>query len=198
MSQNTVVSAPFRTVRPKLDLMWLRFQDVAPAADESYPNGVIASLKIVGDKIGGHVKTNFDLGVKDIQDHPTQYPTQPIGFTNACATRLSYVLNYNGIHVPKSPLWKSVTGADHNNYIYQVDGMRVFLQQTFGDPDIKEGTTARPEDFKGKKGIMVFDLHFSDASGHATLWNGTKAIDEDFFHPRAGLTLSAVKLWECP
>jgi hypothetical protein len=111
---------------------------------------------------------------------------------------MSYVLNSTGVNIPKSPLWKSVTGADNKNYIYQVEGMRAFLLQTFGEPDIDRGATARPEDFKGKKGIIIFDVHFTDASGHATLWDGTKAVDEDYFHPRPGAALSRVRLWQCP
>jgi hypothetical protein len=177
--------------------MCLRFQDVAPSANETYPEGVIESLQKVGDRIGGHVKLNFDLGIKDIRDHPDQYPTHPAGFTNACATRMSYVLNYCGVHIAKSSLWQTVTGADNNNYIYRVEGIRAFLLHTFGDADIVKGPTARIEDFQGKKGIMVFDLNFSDASGHATLWNGRNAVDEDYFHPRPGLSLGAVRLWLC-
>lgn len=44
----------------------------------------------------------------------------------------------------------------------------------------------------GKKGIIVFDVSFSDATGHADLWNGEKCAYNDYFD-RA----SKVYLWIC-
>lgn len=167
-------------------------------ADESYPDGVIASLKKVGDTIGGLVKRNFDMGIEDIQRSPGWYPVSPTGFTNACATRLSYVLNHSGAPIPTSHLWSTVTGADHKNYIFRVRDMRTYLPHAFGPPEIDKGEGATAEDFAGKRGIMVFDVNFADASGHATLWDGERAVDEDYFHPRTGLTLLGVRLWVCP
>ena len=76
--------------------------------------------------------------------------------------------------------------------------MKTFLPHTFGKADIEKGLRARPEDFSGKKGIIVFDVTFADASGHVTLWNGSKAVDEDYFHPRPGANLLGVRLWVCP
>jgi Type VI secretion system (T6SS), amidase effector protein 4 len=188
-----------RVIRPSLDLMWIRFKDVEPVYPENYPDGVAASLRKVGEKIGGHVKMNFDKGALEIEQNPDprNYPAHPVGFTNACATRLSYVLNYSGVPIPKSNLWESVSGADHKNYIYKVKGIKTFLLQTFGEPDIQKGFGARPGDFTGKKGIIVFDVAFPDASGHATLWNGVRAVDEDYFSPRSGIQLGGVRLWVC-
>lgn len=183
--------------RPSFDHMWMMYKQIAPSADESYPNGVVESLRRVGDKIGGHVKINIDLGIQEILDHPDSFPTDPEGFTNACAIRLSYVLNKSGVHIPKAATWTSVTGSDHQNYIYTVGGIRSFLRRTFGEPDIKKGSGARSHDFAARRGIIVFDLHFSDATGHATLWNGTGAADHDYFRPKQGLILSAGKLWAC-
>ena len=178
--------------------MWLRFQDVAPVTNESYPADVIKSLRKVGDKIGGVIQKNFEMGVQDIEKSPDSYPTNPVGFTNACATRMSYVLNYSGVPITKNSLWQTVSGADHKNYIFRVRDMKAFLPHIFGKPDIEKGPQARPEDFSGKKGIIVFDVTFSDASGHVTLWNGTQAVDEDYFHPRPGAHLLGVRLWVCP
>lgn len=185
------------TKRPKFDQMWTLYQNIAPSSDESYPDGVIDSLQTVGDIIGGHVKINIDLGIQEIKNHPDNFPVNPQGFTNACAIRISYVLNKSGIHIPKSTRWNSVTGSDHQNYIYQVEGIRAFLLHTFGAPDVDKGVSAQPDDFADMKGMMVFDLHFADASGHATLWNGSSAADHDYFLPREGLTLTRVRLWKC-
>jgi hypothetical protein len=182
--------------------MWAAFQEVAPPPDQSYPNGVIESLRIVGDKIGGHVKINIDLGIQDIaesfKDDPFSFPKKPVGFTNACSIRMSYVFNKCGVHIPKSKLWSTVTGGDHRNYIYHVNEIKVFLLHMFGEPDLMKGHGAQPSGFAGRKGIMVFDVQFSDSSGHATLWNGTRAVDHEYFNPGGRLTLSGVKLWECP
>jgi hypothetical protein len=191
------------TSRPSLDHMWLLFQDVAPGPDRSLPNGAIANLRKVGDRIGGHVKINIDQGIKDISDYvienPGQFPVSPKGFTNACSIRLSYVLNRSGVHISRSTLWETVTGGDHANYIYRLAGIRAFLSHTFGRPDIHKGLGAQKSDFSGKQGIIVFDLNFSDASGHATLWSGDDAADEDYFTPDVpGLVLRGVKLWICP
>ena len=186
------------SVRPKLDTMWRRFQDVVPLNDESYPDGVIKSLQTVGDKIGGGVKKNFDMGIEDIRNSTASYPVSPSGFTNACATRLSYLLNYSGFPIGINGLWQTVSGADHKNYIFRVRDMKTFLPHTFGKPDIDKRPRSQPEDFAGKKGIIVFDVHFSDASGHATLWDGTKAVDEDYSNPRPGAALQGVRLWVCP
>ncbi len=186
--------------RPRFAMMWAIYTDVAPVADETYLDGVIASLSKVGDKIGGTVKKNFDQGVADIRASPSgAYPSHPTGFTNACATRMSYVLNYSGVPVPKLDGF-TVTGADHKNYIFRVRKMEESIGQIFGPPDVAKGPDASRKDFAGKTGIIAFDVPFADASGHVTLWNGTKAVDEDYFEPqsRHNLPLVGARLWICP
>lgn len=185
--------------RPKFELMWVFFQDVAPDPDQSYPQGVIKSLAKVGDKIGGAVKRNFDQGIQDIQNSPGSYPAAPTGFTNGCATRMSYCLNNSGVPIAKIA-GQTVTGADDKNYIYRVRQMEAFIGERFGSPDISKGSQAIRADFAGKKGIIAFGVPFSDASGHVTLWNGQQAADEDYFEAgsRHGLPLIGARLWICP
>ena len=62
------------------------------------------------------------------------------------------------------------------------------MNDYFGPPTIK-GTTR--EDVSNRTGIIEFKVHFSDATGHFDIWNGTDAKYEDFFG-RA----YAVYLWE--
>lgn len=63
--------------------MWNRFSYI-------YGDG---KINTVGEKIGGHVKQNIDIGKKD-----------PLhGFTNACAIRMSYALNYSGVLIMPGP-----------------------------------------------------------------------------------------------
>ncbi len=185
--------------RPLLTQLWTLFQDVAPVSQEPYPVGTIKNLTRIGDKIGGAVKKNFDLGIADIQSSPGAYPVHPLGFTNGCATRMSYILNYSGVSIPRLPDG-TITGADHKNYIFRVADIKAFLPQRFGAPDIAKDSTAGAADFAGRKGIIAFDVQFTDASGHVTLWDGKQAVDEDYFDAasRHGAKLSGVSLWLCP
>jgi len=185
--------------RPNLAMMWTRFADVGPMNSGGYPRGTIADLRRIGDKIGGAVKANFDAGIKDIEGSPGGFPPHPLGFTNGCATRMSYVLNYDGVHIPQIS-GETVTGADKKNYIFRVRTMDSFLSRTFGKPDIAKGANSVPTDFRGKKGIIAFAVQFSDASGHITLWNGEAAVDEAYFTPetRHGAAMLGAKLWICP
>lgn len=133
-------------------------------------NEINVSVSIVGKKIGGNVGLNIALGEED--------PTQ--GFTNACAIRMSYVLNYSGYKV-KRGTWKTVSGADKNWYIYRVKDFLSYMHTVYGKPDktVKNPTI---HDFKGMNGILIFTVNgWSDASGHATLWNGKTCSDHCYF-----------------
>jgi hypothetical protein len=186
--------------------MWNAFQDVAPPPQppinsiEDDRGYLITELRVIGDHIGGHVKMNIDLGIKDIEAFRGRsiYPPHPIGFTNGCATRLSYVLNRAGAIIAQGAGWRTVSGADHYNYIYTVREMKLFLLAAFGQPDLQMGPGAQPANFGGRQGIIIFDVAFSDATGHATLWDGARAVDHDYFYPGRGLTCAGVHLWECP
>ena len=93
----------------------------------------------VGNKIGGKVKQNIDLGIKE--------PT--LGFTNACALRISYSLNYSGVIVNRG-IWKTVSGSDKKWYIYRVRDLVKFLTQSFGALT-KQLKIQNHKDFKGEK-----------------------------------------------
>ena len=145
--------------RPKFAILWGNFTSI-------YGDGKGTT---VGNKIGGKVKENIDLGVKE--------PT--LGFTNACALRMSYSLNYSGIPIVRG-IWQTVSGGDKKWYIYRVRDLLKFLTHTFGKPD-KTVKNPRPSDFKGEQGILVFNVNWNDASGHATLWNGATCSDHCYF-----------------
>lgn len=66
--------------RPAFALAWTKFKYIFGDGD------VIG----VGEKIGGKIKFNIDLGASDPN----------LGFTNACAIRMSYVFNQAGLTVP--------------------------------------------------------------------------------------------------
>lgn len=101
------------------------------------------------------------------------------GFTNACAIRMSYSLNNSGFLIQKG-IWKTVSGGDKKQYIYRVSDLLKYLTSTFGKPD-KTVKSPKPSDFAGVKGILVFGVQWSDATGHATLWNGSTCSDHCYF-----------------
>jgi hypothetical protein len=86
-------------IRPFFGTAWAKFSEVnVPVAD-------------VGKKIGGKVEQNIKSGV----------------FQNACPIRMSYVLNYTGVPIPRSS-YAVVSGADGKWYMYRVNDMMSFLE----------------------------------------------------------------------
>lgn len=122
-------------------------------------------VKMVGAKIGGNVQKNTDLDPR------------LGGFVNACPIRMSYVLNKTRFPIAKSPLYKSVSGADGKQYLYRVTEMMEYLERYFGKPD-KHVRHPVPKDFAKMKGILVVKGHgWDNAAGHVTLWNGFTCSD---------------------
>ncbi len=154
--------------RPSFSPMWVNFITI-------YGKGDIVD---VGNMIGEKVKQNIDLGVKDPK----------LGFTNACAIRMSYALNNSGVIVSRG-IWSTVSGKNKKWYIYRVRDLIKFLSHSFGPPD-KTAKNPQPKDFNGEKGLLVFSVNWSDATGHATLWNGNTCSDRCHF-PVA----SEVSIW---
>jgi len=99
------------------------------------------------------------------------------GFQNACPIRMSYVLNKTGFAVRKSPRYAMVSGADQMQYIYRVEDMMRYLEDTLGKPD-KTTKSPKTSDFTGMKGIIVVKGHgWGNARGHVTLWDGMRCSD---------------------
>lgn len=140
-----------------------------------YGDGTVPS---VGRKIGGKVGDNIALGVKDPK----------AGFTNGCAIRMSYALNYSSSPVPRGT-WSTVSGGDGKWYIFRVRDLIAYLHHAFGKAD-KTVKSPKPSDFAGMKGILVFNVQWRDATGHVTLWNGLTCSDHCYF-PMA----SEASLW---
>ncbi len=146
--------------RPAFLTMWSKFNEI-------YGDGTVAS---VGKKIGGKVEENIKLGEKDPES----------GFTNACAIRMSYALNYSGVTVTRGS-WSTVSGGDKKWYIFRVVDMMRFLNHSFGKSD-KIKKSPKQSDFAKQQGIIVFNVSgWSSASGHATLWNGNSCSDNCYF-----------------
>ena len=110
------------------------------------------------------------------------YKSNPEGFANACALRLSYAFNWCGEDC-KIPYVADKTGsgdADGNNvkewYFYRVSDMANYLNDTYGNYE-----EVLKENIMGKQGIIGFsDCNFSNASGHLDIWDGEKCLDGDY------------------
>lgn len=139
--------------------MWSAFKVI-------YGDGTLPS---VGDRIGGKVKENIDMGQRDPR----------AGFRNGCAIRMSYSLNKSGVVIPRG-VWSTVSGGDGKQYIYRLADLARFLAHRFGSAD-KTVRSPKPGDFAGLKGILIFGVRWSDATGHATMWDGGTCSDHCYF-----------------
>jgi hypothetical protein len=152
--------------RPQFSQAWAVFQTI-------HGDG---SLTTVGNRIGGKVKSNIDARI----------------FTNACAIRMSYVLNRTGIPIPHLEN-ETVSGGDHHHYFFRVKDLIGFLRHTFGKPDIIL-TGPRVAGLGTKKGLLVFEVDiWNDASGHVTLWDGVACSDHCYF-----LEAKRLMFWALP
>ncbi|HFQ5414446.1 type VI secretion system amidase effector protein Tae4 [Vibrio campbellii] len=123
----------------------------------------------VGTIIGGKVNHNINVLT----------PEQG-RFENACAIRMSYALNYAGFKVPYIKN-KTVSGGQGNWYIYRVKDLINFLYQKFGEPElvVQNPNANKLSEYKG---ILVVDVDtWLDASGHASIWTGSRCTDSCYF-----------------
>lgn len=147
--------------RPKLSLAKAAFKEVY--------DDIGKSVSAVGTKIGGKIDYNIN--------------TVPAGqgrFENACAIRLSYVINKCSHKIPYIAGQVS-SGQQGNWYIFRVKTMIQYLEKAFGKADHSfDNPTA--QDLSTHKGILVFEVDsWSDASGHATIWDGLHCSDKCYF-----------------
>lgn len=150
-----------RNKRPKLSAAKAAFREVF--------DDVGKTVSGVGTKIGG--KVNYNINV---------IPEGKGRFENACAIRLSYVLNRTANKVPYIS-GQTVSGKDGNWHIFKVKTLIVYLKKIYGEPDktIDNPTIAK---FSSYKGILVFEVdEWVDASGHATIWDGAHCSDKCYF-----------------
>lgn len=145
----------------------------------------------------------------------------PKNYANACALRVSYALNLSGMRIPPKisvlPVTEKggnrilrggneyVVKGDSYYYIYSVENMITFLEYVWGKPEVSFNVpkgvsqTSALKNMK-KKGIIIFYISgYSDATGHATIWDGEMCLDgttyyEPSTHPAQ--TLTYIKFWE--
>lgn len=102
---------------------------------------------------------------------------------NTCIIRVSEALNYAQHPIPRdSPRFRTKLGADKKWYGLRVREFWEYMNRTYGKPDVHEyvdkyGIAIPVKNFLGKRGIIGFRVDkWSDASGHFTLWNGSKLL----------------------
>lgn len=131
---------------------------------------------------------------------------------NTCILRMSRSFNYAGHkrwRIPaNNPGLTAVIGRDNLYYAIRVREFIDFVRDNYGSPDvIRSGELITSEHFSGYTGIIVWRVDgWRDATGHFTLWDGTKGLYEGshryFDLPRRRLDggggwLTKVELWRC-
>ena len=139
-------------------------------------------LNRVANVIGGRVADNINN------------PDSSTKWVNTCAVRMSYILNYSGLKIkPNGKL--TVSESDKNWYYYRVTNLISFLISEWGKPEsIKYPTVI------GRKGIILFQVSgWSNANGHATLFDGNSCYDHCYFsenEPEKGYVTLQANFWE--
>jgi hypothetical protein len=109
-------------------------------------------------------------------------------YTNTCTLRLSEAFNGAGAPIPAHhPGLLAVKGADGRFYAFRVAEFKKYLISAYGQPDIIRKPTAPMRTgvdrgaFAGLRGVICFDVHWPDATGHFSLWDGANSVHGDYF-----------------
>ena len=118
--------------------------------------------------------------------------------TNTCALRMSFCLNTAGVKIPSFKLTgydddpnkateQTLAGTGGFRIVYRVRSLANWIDKNFPKASIvhkKKSDETNNEDidkalaaFKGKKGIIKFDVKWSDATGHFDLWDGESMFE---------------------
>lgn len=120
---------------------------------------------------------------------------------NTCTIRLSRALNYPGHLIrARQPGLATISGADHRWYAFRMQELKRYLTHLFGQPTLSAtkgpGNGVDRSAFSGRRGIIAFDIHFSDAEGHLDLWDGNAFIHEHIAGRDYFASATKVVLWE--
>jgi hypothetical protein len=141
----------------------------------------------VAKTIGGFVEKNINN------------PDPKQRWNNTCAVRMSYILNQAGMVIPSIP-GQTVSGADKRQYFFRVKNLISFLEQKWGKAEIVKYPPSGGGTLSGKKGVILFEVSgWSDAQGHATLFNGSMCYDHCYFNePGANYRTDRANFWSLP
>jgi Type VI secretion system (T6SS), amidase effector protein 4 len=137
--------------------------------------------------IGGYVEKNVNN------------PDPKQRWSNTCAVRMSYILNQAGLIIPGIP-GQTVSGADKRQYFFRVRDLISFLEKQWGKAEIVKYPPAGGGSLTDKKGLILFEISgWSDAQGHATLFNGRTCYDHCYFNePGVSYRTDKANFWSLP
>lgn len=164
--------------RPSFALAWAASSRIY---DRNDPLGKVAEV------IGGKVAFNISG------------TSEKFRWKNTCAVRISYILNESGLRIPAAGL-ETVSGTNGRWYFYRVIALIAFLKKEWGEPDLViDNPQEHTKQLIGKKGLLIFEVDgWSDAAGHASLWNGNGQCYDNCYFNSAVATYSSRRLsfWE--
>lgn len=164
--------------RPSFAAAWAASQRIYDSANPGVK---------VAKTIGGYVEKNINN------------PDPKQRWSNTCAVRMSYILNHAGLIIPSIP-GKTVSGADKRQYFFRVKDLIIFLEQRLGRAEIVGYPPADGGALAGRKGLILFEVSgWSDAQGHATLFNGSSCYDHCYFNePGVSYRTDRANFWSLP
>lgn len=138
-------------------------------------------------------------GTADEAKHTVGGQATAEAIDNTCVLRISRAFNYSGNPIPKSSTDEILTirGGDGLHYALRVREFTRYMRRKYGPPPYEHTYPAPgggdvPASFKGRQGVVIFEVDgWTDATGHADLWNGARCRHNAYFN-RA----SHVMLWE--
>lgn len=177
------ISSSISVKRPRFSTLWSAYAEV----------GHKSSIDVYG-LVGGPVEA--------------ARADKPDAYANACALRISRAFNYGGYKIPKGTIIPNTSiyrlaGADQLPYIMKVIDFLAFLKHNWGEPD-HTITQSNLNFTNGKKGVIIMEITgWSDATGHATLWDGNVTGDGSDYHRQDSHTydnpnvkLNKINFWE--
>jgi hypothetical protein len=83
---------------------------------------------------------------------------------------------------------------------FRVKNLIAFLNQRWGKPEIIQYPPSGGGALKSKSGLILFEVTgWSDAEGHATLWNGSSCYDHCYFNePGVSYRTNKANFWSLP
>jgi len=138
--------------RPNLQIMWENYIHDRPGG--------------VWGEVGGLVEYNGLL------------PEEKGGWRNACAVRMSYMLNKASFSLPHID-GKTVSGANGNHYFFRLEDLQNYLLEKMGPADFEYNHgPSRWQELPAHPGILIQRYPGSNFTGHATIWNGAGTVDD--------------------
>jgi len=171
--------------RPNFDTAWALSRKIYVRGE---PDPEIRVAKVIGGRVADNINN----------------PNPKQRWENTCAVRMSYILNYSGVIIP-AITGKTVSGADKKQYFYRVRDLITFLKEIWGKPEVVDYPPEDGGKISEKKGVILFEVSgWSDAAGHATLFNGkllddNKCYDRCYFNsPEVEYQTDRANFWSLP